>query len=305
MQHKYKLEKYKGMNTRHTCPSCRQKGKFTYYIDIETNAMIANNVGRCERIDQCGYHFTPKQFFNTNGKPENKMPYIAPIKVKPNPATSFIDTDIFKASLKGYNQNNFYKYLATKFGAGKANTAAMKYYLGTSKKFKGACVFWQVDLNGLVRTGKIMGYSELSGKRVKEPFDQITWAHCALKLTDFELNQCLFGLHLTIDKTKAVAIVESEKTAMIASIYLPDFIWLAAGGKKQLTKAKCMSLKGHKVVLYPDLGGFKEWDKTAKEYGFSCSDLLECKATAADRENGLDLADYLTRQPLQSILPPK
>jgi len=56
-----------------------------------------------------------------------------------------------------------------------------------------------------------MLYSPTTGKRVKEPFNHITWVHKALKQPDFNLKQCLFGEHLLQDKTKPVAIVESEK----------------------------------------------------------------------------------------------
>jgi hypothetical protein len=67
-----------------------------------------------------------------------------------------------------------------------------------------------------------------TGKRIKEPFNHINWAQKVLKEPEYELKQCFFGEQL-IDKSKPVAIVESEKTAVIASGYLPQFIWLAAG----------------------------------------------------------------------------
>ena len=53
---------------------------------------------------------------------------------------------------------------------------------------------------------------------------------------NWELTQCLFGEHLlsAIDeKQKTVALVESEKTAIIASCIMPKYIWLATGGKSQ------------------------------------------------------------------------
>lgn len=310
MRHRYILEPYKGMCSRYICPDCQQKGKLVLYIDTETNKPIANNVGKCERVDSCGYHVTPKQYFDANGITQIKTPYMATIAAAPK-KTTFIDNKIFNSSLKLYDHNNFFKYLTSLFGIDKANEAATLYHLGTSKTFDNACVFWQVDSDGLIRTGKIMSYNAVTGRRIKEPSNQITWAHKALKHAHFELLQCLFGQHLLADKTKPIAIVESEKTAMIASMYLPQFNWLATSGKTQFTKEKKESLKGHKVVLFPDLGAYESWAKIAKENGFACSDLLERKATEADRENGLDLADFLIREqtvktgPAQSDESPK
>ncbi len=42
----------------------------------------------------------------------------------------------------------------------------------------------------------------------------------------------LFGEHLLpMNRGKPVAIVESEKTALVAAYYLPEYVWLASGGK--------------------------------------------------------------------------
>ena len=108
-------------------------------------------------------------------------------------------------------------------------------------------------------------YSPTTGKRVKEPCNRITWAHTALKLPDFTVNQCLFGEHLLKDGCKPVAIVESEKTALIASAYLPQFVWLSVGGLSNLNKENCKPLAGRKVILYPDLNGFEKWSIRAQE----------------------------------------
>jgi hypothetical protein len=144
-----------------------------------------------------------------------------------------------------------------------------------------------------------MLYSPTTGKRIKEPFNHINWVHKALKQPEFELRQCLFGQHLLIDKTKPVAIVESEKTAVIASVYLPQFIWVAVGSLTNLNAEKCSILKGRTVTLFPDLNGFEKWSSKAKELShlaiFTVSDLLERKATEAEKKQGFDLAEYLIK----------
>lgn len=228
------------------------------------------------------------------------VPITTTQKPKPEPKpVSFIPFEIFKASLKGYQANNFIKFLVELFGAEITSQLISKYFIGSSKHWNGASVFWQIDIQGRARTGKIMLYSPTTGKRVKEPFNYITWVHKALEQPEFNLKQCLFGEHLLKDKVKPVALVESEKTAIIASVYLPQFLWLAVGGKENLKLEKLQVLQGRTVVLFPDLKAFELWNTKAKELNplakFTVSDLLECKASETDKEQGLDLADYLTR----------
>jgi len=120
-----------------------------------------------------------------------------------------------------------------------------------------------------------------------------------MKLPNFQLSQCLFGEHLIDDRTKTVAIVESEKSAVIASIYLPEMIWLACGGSEGLSVEKCAVLKGRKVVLFPDCGKFDKWSEKTKELSKICnvsvSSSIEKNATEHERQSGYDIADYLVR----------
>lgn len=306
MFHRYTLEKYKGPGSRHTCPGCGNAKVFTRYIDSQTSEHLAPSVGRCSREIKCGYHYTPKQYFKEHSiyGPKEKKP-IAFRQVQPpqSKLVSFIANDVFKSSLKGYNQNNFVHYLQQLFGADITRQLIARYYIGTSKHWNAATIFWQIDAKGRSRTGKIMLYSPITGKRVKEPFNHITWVHKVLKRPEFELKQCLFGEHLLrSDPQKPVAIVESEKTAIIASVYLPGFIWLAAGSLSNLTAERCRPLAGRKVILYPDLKALDKWKAKAAELShitrFVVSDLLERKASEADRQQGFDLADYLVRFPV-------
>lgn len=298
------------MNTRYHCPSCQQRDKtFSLYIDTETGEHIHPSVGRCNRESNCGYHYTPKQYFQDNkisfDTPQPKAYKPRPVTPQPKPV-SFIPVEVFKASLNptAFEVNHFVKFLIDLFGVEVASELVSRYFIATSKHWNGATVFWQIDTQGKVRTGKIMLYSPTTGKRQKE----FTFAHKLIKQPEFGLKQCFFGEHLLIDKTKPVAIAESEKTAVIASVYLPQFIWVASSGLHGLNFDKCSILKGRTVTLFPDLSkpkiegkptAFEIWSSKAKELShlanFTVSDLLERKATEAERKQGFDLADYLIK----------
>ena len=72
-QYRYQLEKYRGRSTRHVCPRCGRKGVFTRYIDTENNNIYINDdVGKCDRLDKCGYHYTPHQYFTDNSWKRDK-----------------------------------------------------------------------------------------------------------------------------------------------------------------------------------------------------------------------------------------
>lgn len=107
-----------------------------------------------------------------------------------------------------------------------------------------------------------------------------------------------FGEHLlTDDKDIPIAIVESEKTAIIASVYFPEYTWIATGTKSTLKAEYCKSLIGRNVTLFPDIGAFDEWQQKAAELSYFCnintSSLLENLADPEAQKQGYDLADYL------------
>lgn len=286
------------MNTRYHCPACRHRSKtFSRYIAATTGRHIAPEVGRCSRESNCGYHYTPRQYFAANGITNPPQPYMPRTEVIKH--TSYIPPHIFKASLAAYNSNCFTQYLTSLFGAVAAGQAVARYCIGTSRYWHGATAFWQVDGQGRVRTGKVMLYNPTTGRRVKQPYNHITWAHTALKLPDYHLQQCLYGEHLLPNSTKTIAIAESEKTAIIGSICLPQYTWLAAGSLTQLTATRCSILKGRTVHLFPDLNAYDKWTAKARELAhiarFSVSDLLERNASEEERRLGLDVGDYLVR----------
>ena len=75
---RYQLEKYRGRGSRYVCPQCGRKYTFTRYIDTHNNNEYVNDkVGKCNRLDKCGYHYTPKQYFEDNPwRRDNSCPFV-------------------------------------------------------------------------------------------------------------------------------------------------------------------------------------------------------------------------------------
>ena len=308
MPHAFILQPYKGMNTRFHCPECQKQHKtFSRYINTETGAEVADNVGRCNRESNCGYHYTPKQYFQDHNIESPKTLFAFQKVIKPVPLLpiSFINPQSFRQSLTNYNSNNFILYLNNLLGEATTLNLIETYHIGTSRHWPGASIFWQIDNLSKIRTGKIMLYNPITGRRVKEPYQHITWVHKQINDPNYNLVQSIFGLHLLKGNTKPVAIVESEKTAIIASAYLPKFIWLAAGSLCNLNNEKCQPLKGRNVTLFPDLNGYTKWFQKSIQLAhitkFRVSNLLEKFASEVERGEGLDLADYLIRFPIEEF----
>lgn len=308
--HRFILRPYQGMSTRHECPACNTRRKFSRYIDTATGLELADHVGRCERKDNCGYHYTPSDYFKDEGKLPQDVSSFRTFQQKAEHSTpSFIDKHDFAGTLQGYESNVFAQWLARLFGGKVTSKLISCYLIGTATH--GRTIFWQVDKKGKVRTGKIMTYRS-DGHRSKEHLP--TWVHAVKKdgvpmYPDYNLKQCFFGEHLmNSNPRKAIAIVESEKTAVIASLYLPEYLWLACGGSNGLNVEKMQVLKGRTVSLFPDLGSFELWQDKAFEIAkiltgtqIKVSSLLERKASEVERLQGLDLADYLLRFPLNEF----
>jgi hypothetical protein len=300
--YRYTLEPYNGIKTRYRCPNCNKVRNFTRYIDTQTNEHFSDGVGACNSKIKCGYHYKPNQYFQDNNISFDKTisePFVKLVPL-PKPKTSLIKLEVVAESMANKNPNFFIDFLTSIWDKGIADLLAYRYNIGTSNCWNGATTFWQQDVKGNVRSGKIMLYNPANGKRIKKPYNHINWEHKIQKLVNFNLEQCYFGEHLlNEDKHKPVALCESEKTAIICSIYLPEFIWLACGSLNNLNEAKTRVLKGRNVVLFPDLKCFDLWnDKIpylTKLANFRTSTLLEEKATENERKQGLDIADYLLK----------
>lgn len=300
----FQLEKYKGKKTRYSCPTCGERYQFACYID-EQGQYLADDVGICNRVSKCGYHYTPKQYFADHPSEHDRHQSTqhtasrSQVKAKPDRFDT-IPQHFLDATLNAYDRNGFVQFLLTRFDADTVTAAIARYFVGTTQD--GRAAFWQVDQQGEIRTGKLIAYDASTGKRDKR--FQPDFAHARLKRGDvlaesFELRQCFFGEHLLqVEPHATVALVEAEKTAVIASLILPEFIWLATTGKQMAKPERLAALGKRGVILFPDGDGYTDWMRYAEEartqgLDVECSDLIESGGTSAEKAEGFDLADYL------------
>ena len=218
------------------------------------------------------------------------------VPIKQKTKSSFHSLELLdKMYFESPVNDNLTEFLKTKFNKDEVFKAMQNYFLtGTNYFWNNATVFWQINHKEQIQGAKIMLYNKSNGKRIKEPYNHINWLHKAIKETNFNLCQCLFGLHrISEDYQKTIAIVESEKTAIVMSIFLPDFIWLATESKGNFKFETLEPLKNRNIIAFPDKGEYNNWLNKATELnGFNfkivVSDLIE----NTNFENGFDLADY-------------
>ncbi|MBR5149367.1 MAG: hypothetical protein IKV15_09290 [Bacteroidaceae bacterium] len=209
-------------------------------------------------------------------------------------------------------------WLRTKFLREQVDAALERYHVGGTPD--GATLWWQIDEQGRVHTGKAMQYNPLTGHRVKEQGFPVNWAH-RMRLygepTDLIVPQCLFGEHLApllspqggktampeyspLGEIEGAALVESEKTALILSLLCPDKLWLATGGKQGFKESMLQPLIGYDVEVYPDADALTDWYARAVEMNRTLGTRLHIPTWYYDlmnhdeaRRAGLDLADVV------------
>ena len=225
----YNLQKYKGTASRHTCPGCGRKRCFTLYID-ENGVTLDETVGRCDHESSCGYHYTPKQYYQdhpgiTTGKDWKQDTATRPPRPA-KPASTKLCTlpeSIVLRSIRHHLDSDLVTFLQTILDPGTIDSLIEQYRIGVTRSRD--TIFFQIDIKGQCRTGKIMKYNPDTGHRIKDETvpGRITWVHSMMKQSgqlpqDWELTQCLFGEHLLPQAPdKPVALVESEKTAIICA----------------------------------------------------------------------------------------
>ena len=161
----------------------------------------------------------------------------------------------------------------------------------------GHTIFWQLDEQGRLRTGKMMKYKP-DGHRDKTASWSFDWIHATLsrhwdaerqEMTDEppypfphlydpskqEARITFFGMHLLNkwkrkDVEQTVCIVESEKTALLMAIAYGNHakqVWIACGGLEMLTRERLQPIidQRRRIILYPDRDGIEKWNVKAEQ----------------------------------------
>lgn len=212
------------------------------------------------------------------------------------------------------------------FGVAATNKAFRQYKVVITKRYRKDGLFGIVyvyyDHKGRIRQVKEMGYDGKTGRRLKEGdpcevfngrsryYEQRPDTNKVIQIgkwlvDGYESKPCFFGEHLLFEfPDKPVAIVESEKTAIMCSICLPDYLWLATGGIYGCpwdSPEVYSILRDRKIVVFPDLNATSTWHikadiMRADGMDVSVYDLESMPfVTEEDKKAGLDIGDFMIR----------
>jgi hypothetical protein len=273
----YSLEK--SPKKKGKCPQCEHEGKFRFYEDRNGNRI--ESAGKCERINDCDYHVKPNQeqikgIFSQEFTP----------KEKPQIEIIFPDKELL-AKIEGFANNhssNFHKMCLQHLKIPMSHLE--KWGVGTDKEFT---VFIHKNQENRIANYKYFKYLATS-KRDKD-VDSFSLKQPKDKAAKYCIP--LYGEHLLdTEKLKTVGVVESEKTAVIASWFYPHFDFVTCGAANGLTAEKLPVLFGRKIYWLSDADKAGRENSSlrnlkAYEQNFELLDLFP------EREDGFDLADAI------------
>ena len=317
-EYRYQLESRKltGRTPRKiACPECGRKKCFVRYVDTRNDFQyLSDEVGKCDHLNSCGYHYKPSEFFKTTdygqGTTDNFQLSILNSQLTrsvPLPPFSPLPFDYVQRSHSP--QSTFWQWFATGLAdrlglpAEQVQRVYEDYCIGATRW--GCVIFWQIDRQGQVHGGHIMQYRRDGHRDGYQGWTHGLLIQKGLLPLDWQLYQCLFGEQLLPQRPEAhVCLVESEKTALIMAACQPDYLWLATSGSGGLNTEKVACLKGRRVTLFPDSGCYEKWQKVMQGttgLQYNISDELE------QYPANTDLADLLLQPPIpppDSPIPP-
>lgn len=302
---------------------------FVKYVDNYSGKLLPGNYGKCDRENKCNYLLKPlKGDFQRKYQSISKSRIKDPEKTEPD---TYLPHQVLRQTQKNHqrHRNSFIQNLRYNVSYPLdtndiAETMGM-YHLGSLEdRNKMWATFPFINIEGNIAAIQVKLFSKLNHTL------QTSFIHSILTqqyqqnnqilppwLSTYNKNQkkvrCLFGEHLLKSYPEnPIGLVEAPKTAIIATLYfgLPhsrdDLVWLAVYNKGSFTLNKLKALKDRKVIVFPDLSPdgqtFKVWKQKSELIArsvpgldFRFSNFLENISLPSEKEQGLDIADFLIK----------
>lgn len=274
---------------------------------------VLNPISFVMEVRQCSFreavlYLANKYYIHDTEVMEYKSP-IVNICRKPRPPKAIYHFRADEIPTNSNANNPLFQYLKGVFQGGAMwesfQEVIKKYSVCTSGNSGtyGWTIYPSIDADGNYLTAKYMRYGN-DGRRVKTDAEgkgaySINWLHTMrekeglLSLGGSEIGHCLFGLHLLNRyPTAVICVCESEKTAIIAQTFynFDSNLFMATGGKNRLTLQFLQPLidSGRKVLLYPDIDAFGDWEGKAK----AITERLQQRNTASNIRITQKLMDW-------------
>ena len=125
-EYRFHLQKYRP-GSKTACPECGRKACFTRYIDETGEISFPGNVGKCDHINSCGYHYTPKEYFRDNPTVKERLDgHERDVRARPavrtvpeqEPPISYLPSDWVEQSMRRYDINPLVPVLLQSGGQG-------------------------------------------------------------------------------------------------------------------------------------------------------------------------------------------
>lgn len=269
------------------CPQCGKAKRATLFQNLDTGEIYPHEFSVCDRVQKCGWSNHP-----------GKATIGTPVKFIPEPPrpTDYFDMSEVVARERNTGENQFFIWLESVVGRKAFDSLKNKYRMGTSLRRKGFVSFPQIDTQGRLRQIQEVNYGK-DGHRIKTKGSQ-RWGFEKWEYPERSIRQCYGGSHLIRGNDKPIAVVESFKSAVVASHFIDDYVWVSSTSLGMLNAERCKDFKGRKLILFPDVGAYSQWAKKSKYIKgmkeIKVSDYLELNAERHGLKEGCDIADLLT-----------
>jgi hypothetical protein len=283
------------------CPLCGDRS-LSYYVDTHNGSCIVDeSLGKCDHLDSCKpYHEHPYQW---SGLREYEKQYgdsnYKRVEVPEKPKRYYYLDKTLLDKIKFIEGNVFVQFLK---GLGISITDIKDLFskLNVYTRSELEIVFAYQDLENRFTRGMIIRFDRTGHK-----YGNLSSIHHRMKdkgliSDDFDITELhLWGLHLLNDSVnidKPIAIVESQKTALLCNYLYPSMVWMASSGLSNLNIEKFEPLRGRRIIIYPDKGTYlslsgklNAWAKYMEFPDLEYNTAFENKYFA----RGYDMADYL------------